>query len=177
MPACFRHDLERSQAALRSRGFLAAIREAFPESIELFGCPPYMDKVGWDAILLTRKGILGMDAKIRFSDPRQWGRDDLAIELWSCLESHTPGYTSEITDYIVWYFVPTGRAVVVPYPQFKRRIEQNRDRLLKEKKLYLQETIDDYGNTYHSAHCYVPLSFFSDIALEVDPRANSRKAA
>lgn len=72
---------------------------------------------------VERSGLsdLSIDLKARESDPMTFRppQDDLALETFSDVARETPGWTrdaSKRTDYILWYFTPTGRWVLVPFP-------------------------------------------------------------
>lgn len=177
MPTCFETDFFESKKMHGDARFLAMLRQAFPTAIEAYECPERYDRAGWDIALLTSETIFGLDIKFRSKDPRSWGCDDLAIELWSNVEANVRGYTSNLTDYIVWYYQSTGRVVVVPYSAFKHKIDQYRSEFVENLKLYTQETFGSNGRTYRSIHCYVPLSLFSDIAFEMEPNAVGRRVA
>lgn len=62
---------------------------------------------------------LGVDVKVRARDPIQaFGKDDLAIETYSVIESDIPGWSRDErkrTHYILWYFKDSGRFCLVPF--------------------------------------------------------------
>lgn len=66
---------------------------------------------------------LSIDVKVRKQDfsahPNpEWRADDLALETWSVCFTK-PGWTrdpSKRTDYVLWYWVPTQRFFITPFP-------------------------------------------------------------
>jgi len=66
---------------------------------------------------------LSIELKARSTDYLPRGYDDLALETWSVLpRADHPGKvgwtrdSSKWTDYVVWYWEPTGRFHIVPFP-------------------------------------------------------------
>ena len=81
------------------------------------------DKKGTD-YWVYRKGTarpLSIDVKSRRDDPiHTFGKDDLALERWSIVEAEKIGWTldeSKETDFILWFFKPTKRFVLLPFLQ------------------------------------------------------------
>jgi hypothetical protein len=82
------------------------------------------DKKGTD-YWVYRKGVkkpVGIDVKIRSIDPiMQYSMDDLALEIWSVIDrndNNKIGWTldnSKETDFILWFFEPTKRFVLLPF--------------------------------------------------------------
>jgi hypothetical protein len=63
---------------------------------------------------------LSVDLKVRADDPitKGWG-DDVALETWSKVDEQIPGWSRDPrkkTDYILWYWEPTARCCLVPFP-------------------------------------------------------------
>lgn len=127
------------------------------------------DLKGTDRVAVTRTGQFRLDLKIRSKDPRDFGRDDIAVELYSVSENETRGYENKSTDYILWLFESSGRAVMMPFKEFKNRVDFGHDIFQDKLRVHRQKTIWRYGIEYHSEHCYVPMWYFSDIATEYHP--------
>jgi len=161
---------------LRHPGLRASLLALFPSSIEAYACPERFDIAGWDFALLTRQSLMGFELKARSVDPRTFGSDDLAIEIWSNREKGIPGYRSDQTDYIMWFFEPTQRVVILPYLEFKRRYLAYRDIFIRSLPQLEQQTEGLKGECYTSVHCYVPFELFADIAMQFDPTAALRAA-
>ena len=79
-----------------------------------------------------RNGLspLGVDCKIRELDPiQEYGSDDLALEIWSVIGKKV-GWTADLEkccDYILWFFVPTKRWVLIPFPMLQSVFLANKD--------------------------------------------------
>lgn len=89
------------------------------------------DKNGTDYWIRHVRGTpISVDTKVRSKDPLQaYGKDDLALETWSAVDQKI-GWTldeTKRTDYILWWFTPTGRWVLVPFLQLCAAFKKRRD--------------------------------------------------
>lgn len=135
------------------------------------------DLKGTDRVAVTRSGQYRIDFKIRSKDPKAYGKDDLAIELYSVVEKEIRGYENKATDYLLWLFEDSGRAVMIAFKEFKKRVDFGLSVFQEKLPVFRQKTVWRYGIEYHSEHCYVPMWYFSDIAIEYDPAKQSKAKA
>jgi hypothetical protein len=103
------------------------------------------DRNGTDWWLYHRAGhCLSVDAKVRQIDYSRRGQDDLALEVWSVKEQGITGWTlrqDKRTDYILWYWIDTGRWCLVPFGMLSK---------------VFQERLDDWSNEYKHAEQHTP---------------------
>lgn len=90
------------------------------------------DRNGTDYWVALRSGhSLSVDVKVREVDPIvTWGSDDLLIEWTSAVETATPGWTVDPrkrTDYVCYWFVPTRRYALLPFPLLHAAATEARD--------------------------------------------------
>ena len=103
----------------------AILRERIPGYTGLHLSQTSDDKKGTD-YWATRLDVpaLSIELKARSSDALEvWGKDDLTLETWSVLPTADHpgkvGWTRDATketDYVVFYWVPTRRFHIVPFP-------------------------------------------------------------
>lgn len=156
------------------------LKSFFPGLINFRKAPASRDKRGTDySAALNDFTPLGFDIKLRTTDPRRWGKDDLAIELWSSVEHGITGYRGTETDYILWLYPDTGRALLVPFHPFRKRVIDKRSIITRALKPHVQATRGKAGNIYHSQHAYVPTWLFSDLIKEArfNPIRTFKKSA
>ena len=99
---------------------------------------------------------LSVDLKARTSDWKERGGDDLALEIWSVVESEIPGWTLNLekrTDYILWWWQNTGRWCLVPFPMLRTVFSE----LLPEwRRRYRIPPDQNTEGRYHSRCIFVP---------------------
>lgn len=100
---------------------------------------------------------LAIDAKIRGLDPiEEYGEDDLALELWSVIETKKIGWTldtSKQSDYILWLFEPSLRWVLIPFPMLCAVFAEHKDSWALSYKNAVQSSDD---GSWHSRCVFVP---------------------
>lgn len=108
------------------------LRERVPGATAVVKASKRDDRNGTDYWIERRNGhALSVDCKVRTLDPvERFGLDDLALETWSVVEARRVGWSldeSKRTDYVLWWFSPTSRWCLIPFPQllysFRRRAE------------------------------------------------------
>ncbi len=116
------------------------------------------DKMGVD-YWAYRKGLppLGVDCKIRDIDPMQFKipADDLALETWSVMGVKI-GWTADTkkrSDYILWFFRPTKRWVLLPFPMLQVVFVMNKEKWFKE---YRHERQSTNNGQWESECIFVP---------------------
>ncbi|MBC2606093.1 hypothetical protein [Pelagicoccus albus] len=122
------------------------------------------DKSGTDHVVLTRNGSYCVDIKVRGEDPLAWGVDDLAVELYSCVENEVRGYQDKTTTHLMWIFPSTGRSVLIPFGAFRKVYDacfDYWDFWLAERP----QASRHRGSVYHSTHCFVPTGLFGRYVL------------
>jgi len=103
---------------------------------------------------------LSIDVKARTKDHlASRGKDDLALETWSNIDSKLPGWTrdpNKRTDYILFYWRDTARFFILPFPPlckvFTRYWEEWRETYQTEQ----QTTHGVRGDTWESECVFVP---------------------
>lgn len=175
MTTCFHHDLQRSINTTNQLPIDTILKSLFTDFIGFkIVKNERQDRKGSDIIVILRGGKrLRVDLKIRSSDPLRWGNDDLAIEIWSVVEKRIPGYYAKNTDYIIWIFEDSLRAVAVPYRSFRGRVAAKRQQMIQHLPIRRQATVDRYGNTFHSDHVFAPTWMFDGLIIENHPNARN----
>lgn len=166
MTESFKDRLDQSLEDTRSFPLDACLRQLFPDYLSCRATTERLDREGADLEIILESGTRYADLKFRDEDPRLWGADDLAVELYSVLEKRIRGYRNRKADFIIWLFKPTRRAVMVPFGPFKRCYEANWDYWRFWRGEPPQRTRMPSGEVYRSVHCYVPYSLFSAGATE-----------
>jgi hypothetical protein len=116
------------------------------------------DKAGVDYWAYRKQARpLAIDAKIRSLDPiEEFGKDDLALELWSVIENNVVGWTLDVSkqsDFILWLFEPTARWVLIPFPMLCAVFNQKKALWCSQHKRVVQSS--DEGS-WHSECVFVP---------------------
>lgn len=99
---------------------LAILRSRIPRCVDVLKANEEEDRSGTDYWAVRDGGLrsLSIDLKARADDPiERWGRDDVALEVWSDI-GRKPGWsrdTAKATDYILWFWQPTHRFLLVPF--------------------------------------------------------------
>jgi hypothetical protein len=113
-----------------------------------------------------RKNIdkpLSVDVKARNLDPvKTYGSDDLALETWSIIEKQKIGWTldtSKETDFILWFFHPTKRFVLLPFLQLLTVAQEH---MTTWKHTYKVRNQSSDGGTWHSQCVFVPRTVVLD---------------
>ncbi|MBD5781643.1 hypothetical protein IEN85_19230 [Pelagicoccus sp. NFK12] len=173
MPKLFEESLAKSFRDTKSVPLEQAFAKLFPGFLTYSQSGKELDLLGSDVRIHLRDRDIHVDLKFRDTDPRQWGMDDLTIELLSVAERGIRGYENQRTDYLVWVFKTTGRVVAIPFPAFKRFYQANWNFWYFWRAEKPQRTIMPNGQAFHSVHCHVPFRLFKSFALEA--RFDSRQ--
>jgi len=119
------------------------------------------DEHGTDA-WVDRKNLpsLSVDIKIRELDPIQYNppKDDLALETYSDIDKGTKGWTrnpQKRTDYVMWFFRPTKRWVLIPFPLLCRVFIEKWRIWKSQYRVAIQKTTED-GKCWYSECVFVP---------------------
>ena len=160
MTTYFSQDLSQSLKDTSDFPLDDCLAQFFPDYLGSRTTSETIDRSGADLEIFRKRGMAFADLKVRDDDPRLWGADDLAIELYSVLEKRIRGYQNRKADYLIWLFKPTGRAVMIDFQSFKKCYDKNWDFWHFWRAEAPQRTRMQDGTTYHSVHCYVPLELF-----------------
>ena len=114
------------------------------------------DRSGTDKwVYLSSGHPLSVDVKVREEDFSLNGHDDLALEVWSVVEDSVPGWTRKAgrrTDYVLWWWKPTGRWCLVPFAMLCAVFVARMDEWTGRYKTARQST----DGRYHSECVFVP---------------------
>ncbi len=104
---------------------------------------------------------LSVDAKVRKQDwaakTERYRADDLALETWSVMERHIPGWTRnplKQSDYILWLWCDTGRWCLIAFPLLCAVMQDKWQEWQVRFKRSQQFT--PTGGGYHSECVFVP---------------------
>ena len=131
-----------------------------PQAVEVRKASSDEDRMGTD-YWIDRAGLppLSVDVKCRSLDPVTTPgieSDDLALEVWSVVEKNVSGWTLDSTretDYVMWFFEPTRRWVLVAFPQLCTAAVRNIDHWKLKYPLRRQCSND---GEWHSECIFVP---------------------
>lgn len=163
----FLNDLLKSKNDADSFPVVNALEELFPGLKRVQKTSRKEDLAGAD-----RKAVLAdhqhanIDLKVRSRDPKSWGEDDLVVELYSVYEKRIRGYRNKNTDFLLWIYTDTGRAVLIPFQPFLDIYEKHWD----EWEHWLAEPMQWTrlrNCRYRSQFALVPYRYFEHIARVV----------
>lgn len=130
-----------------------------PAAVAVERAQPADDRTGTDYWVFRGNGLrpLSVDLKTRKDDPieKHWG-DDLALEVWSVKGTGKAGWTLDETkraDYILWFFIPTGRWVLIPFPFLLAVFRTNKDKWVS---LYKTKPQTSDNKKWESECVFVP---------------------
>ncbi len=166
MKTKFEKSFHASLESCRSLPMQRLLKELFPEMVRFFWADSRLDKMGSDLVVVLPDRQIHIDVKIRSDDPREWGEDDIAVELYSVVEKKKRGYQNEVCDYLLWGFEKTQRAVLVPFKPFQTYHAKYFAFWEKWRAELPQTTVLKDGTTYHSTFCFVPFDLIKPIAKE-----------
>lgn len=164
MHSNFENSLENSKDAIATFPLDDHLSRYFRGFIMSEECEAEADKDGADYAVYAASGTYYIDIKVRHEDPREWGEDDIAVELFSVMEKGIRGYHGRLTTHLLWLWPSTGRSVLIPFDVFREVYDASWEHWsfwLSEKP---QWTYKD-GRSYRSTHCYVPVAKFGRYAL------------
>lgn len=165
-PIAFKNAFTQSQLDADRLPIERALKLLLPGFIRTIKTSDKEDRKGADTKAIVGKRTVHIDYKIRSMDPREWGENDLAIEIHSVIEKRIRGYQNKTTDFLLWIFKDSGRFVLVPFKPFFALYEAH----WKEWEFWLSEprqTTRIGRTTYHSSYAMVPFKNFESIATEV----------
>jgi hypothetical protein len=115
---------------------------------------PQDDMNGIDIFVIRKNDMpkLRIDIKVRAIDPlEQYDSDDVALETYSNMALGKVGWSRDElkhTDYILWFFTPTGRSILMPFPMLCKVFQEfhvewkNRFRVAHQhNKFYISECV------------------------------------
>lgn len=174
----FREQLAMSHGEESSGDVCDVLTTKIPGAIKVSKANERDDRSGTDYWIEHVRGApISVDCKVRTTDPIQkYRKDDLFLETWSVVEAKRPGWTldeSKRTDYILWWFTPTKRWVLIPFHQlcysFRKRVGEWTARF----PVKTQRT-NDRGRVWHSEAVVVPRQEIFD-AINEDFSGNPRR--
>ena len=141
----------------------AFIRENFSGVSEIKRASTADDKKGTDYWITLKSGKkYSVDVKIREEDFSRIDKtqDDLALELWSVLYVK-PGWTrdeNKATDFVLWYWIDTGRTCMVSFPFLCAAFKQNMGIWIGKytDSVFEQVTVNPDQSEYVSQCIFVP---------------------
>lgn len=166
MPEYYEETLAKSFRDTESFPLDRAFAKLFPDFRLFSKSGKKLDLQGSDVKIQLSDRTVHADLKFRDTDPRQWGEDDLAIELLSVVERGIRGYGNQRTDYLIWIFKSTGRVVSIPFEAFKPFYRANWNYWYFWRAEKPIKSVMPNGQSYHSVHCLVPFNLFEGFARE-----------
>ena len=138
--------------------------QAIPGAIGVQQGTTLADKMGADYWVQRQppRFPVAVDLKARREDWLPKGKDDLALETWSVIETQSPGWTRDPrkgTDHILWYWKDTKRWVLLPFHQLCHVFIAKWEEWATAPKAQIerQESVDkETGNLWHSECVLVP---------------------
>jgi len=127
-----------------------------------------LDRSGIDYWVYLSNGMrAGVDTKIRRKDFfARFGRDDLALELWSVIEDRKIGWTlneAKRTEYVLWLWQDTGRWCLVPFLLLCSTFQRRKEKWCRQYKHDIQKTMP---GGYRSECVFVPRDVIWDAIRE-----------
>ncbi len=135
-----------------------ALSQSIPTYVGFHRSSLEFDKRGVD-IWVRRQGArpLAVDVKNRGSDPREFGEDDVCLELASNLRTGREGWAvdpNKRTDLLVWLF-PSGRHLTLSARAVRTAIERHLGEWRRCFPVRIQENRTLRGYTYFSECIFV----------------------
>jgi len=153
----FNEDFEFSKSTHTNNKIREILLDNIPAAIDVKDSTPEDDKNGVDKWVIRKHNLhpLSVDVKSRRDDPKEkgWG-DDLALETFSNVDNKIIGWTRDERkkcDYILWFFEPTNRSVLVPFPMLCKVYQE----LWEEWKVTYKTSRQDNGSWF-SESTFVP---------------------
>ena len=149
-----------SEGVSESADVCTILMDNIPGALNVIKAHAKNDRTGVDWwVELPGARFLAVDAKVRQSD---WAaahpdQDDLALETWSVVEKHVPGWTrceDKTCDYILWLWTDTGRFCLVPF-RMLCKVFQHRWQDWSEKYRTAKQFTKQNGGGYHSECVFV----------------------
>lgn len=152
----FRDQLVMSDGVAATAAVHEILLDAIPGATGVRRATEQADKSGTDWWVDRINGApLSIDLKARKEDWVRYLHDDLALEVWSVVESRKQGWTLDATkrtDYILWLWKDTGRWCLVPFPMLCTVFRERFGEWLEAYGTARQNT----EGRYHSECVFVP---------------------
>lgn len=137
-----------------------ALLKSIPGAIRILSSSMIDDLQGTDKwVELDNGQRIAVDLKIRAEDPIvNFHRNDLALEIWSSIETQKVGWTrdrTKKTDFVFWYFRPTGRTCLIPFRPLLAVMEEWWEEWYYKYQTDIQES-ENNGQVWHSECVFVP---------------------
>ena len=158
----FKEQLGKSEGTALNKDYKKLLLEILPNAFDIRKAGLEEDKKGTDWWVEYRnRDHISIDIKARDVDPLKLRipEDDLVLEIWSNIERKIPGWTLNInkrTDYILWFWKPTGRFLLLSFPKLLYVFKEN---WKKWKEMYTSRTNKSKGSdgtTWESEYMKVP---------------------
>ena len=143
----FHDQIRMSQGVAVNAGVAEILLVQIPGALKAWRAEQQDDRNGTDWWVECESGhVLSIDVKARSTDYLATAnKDDLALELFSDIDELKPGWslrTDKRTDYILWFWEPTGRWCLVPFPMLCHVFRKYRDDWSKVYQHAVQWSID-----------------------------------
>lgn len=161
----FNQQIKMSHGVALSFDFRQILLDKIPSAIDIVKASESEDRAGtdWWVERLNNKP-LSIDLKARAKD---YKRDDLALEIWSVIESEVIGWTRDITkatDYILWFWEDTKKYCLIPFPMLCYVFTSKWEQWQQMYKTAKQFTPKD-GGGWHSECVFVPIKVVWDTII------------
>lgn len=156
----FRERMAMSEGVNETADISTILLQNIPGALHVTKATKNEDKSGVDWWVSMSSGArLGVDAKVREQDYKAIsGKDDLALETWSVVESEVVGWTrnpAKRTDYVLWLWKDTGRYCLIPFAPLCAVFSDNWQTWAQSYQTNRQYT-SWKGSGYHSECVFVP---------------------
>jgi len=156
----FQERLVMSHGAAQGAQIEHLILGRIPGALSVHPAHPINDRHGTDFWVEHASGRhLSVDCKVRSEDWKRRGCDDLAIETWSVMETGKVGWSrdpNKRTDYVLWYWVDTGRWCLLPFPLLCGVCQEQWQSWLFLYPTHQQRTQGGPGSSWTSECVFVP---------------------
>jgi hypothetical protein len=158
----FQDELAWSEGKVGRAGIDRVLLDRIPGATSIRNPTDEENKEGIDAWVERGNGLpaVRVDHKTRATDPRLFSvpQDDLALEIWSDIDRRKIGWTrdrSKKTDWIIWYWIQTGRFCLVPFLPLCFAMEREWEKWTQKYRSPIQTS--NFGmRTWKSQCVFVP---------------------
>jgi hypothetical protein len=156
----FEKDLAASQGVKVNGDVKKILLEQFPGAVDVTKSETAEDKHGVDYwVHLDNGKRLSVDLKSRNDDPvEKFGEDDVTLEV-SSVSGKKVGWTldgNKQCDFILFFFKPTKRFILLPFPQLLAVAKSNMETWKRKYTVWPQKSVFNDGNSWTSEHIYLP---------------------
>lgn len=153
----FHDQLKMSHGVSLAPSFRDILISEIPNAIAVRQANDHEDRTGTDWWVDRQNNKpLSIDLKVREID---YGKSDLALEIWSVVEHEIIGWTrdtTKATDYVLWFWKDTKRWCLLPFPMLCRVFSLLWEDWENEYKT-ARQTSRLNGRVYHSECVFVPI--------------------